>query len=206
MAAEGRFAFDGGHITLDLANTVDWHASDHPEERLTGYQDVVDWGVEAGLLNENGAKGYRQLAAPEADQAHRRTVLLREVAYRIFAAVARGQEPVADDIDLLCLFLQVAMTHARLVTDRNVYQWKWSADDQELAAVLGPVAQGAVDLLRSDQLDRVGQCADDRGCGWLFFDSSRNRSRRWCSMESCGNRAKARRHYRRAQGAETPSG
>jgi predicted RNA-binding Zn ribbon-like protein len=54
------------------------------------------------------------------------------------------------------------------------------------------------DLLTSGDLDRVGQCADDR-CGWLFLDVSRNGSRRWCSMEACGNRAKARRHYRRSQ-------
>ena len=60
--------------------------------------------------------------------------------------------------------------------------------------MLWPVAHSAAELLISDDLDRVKQCADDRGCGWLFVDTSRNRSRRWCSMESCGNRAKVQRH------------
>lgn len=202
MVAEGKFAFDGGHLSLDFANTADWHASDQPEERLISYQAVVDWGVVAELIQREQAGGYRQFSAATADEAHRRALLLREVVYRIFAAIAHEREPAADDVELLCLFLQVAMTHAELVPGRP-YQWTWTAEDQELAAVLGPVAQSAVDLLRSEHLERVGQCADDRGCGWLFFDSSRNRSRRWCSMESCGNRAKARRHYQRAQGAET---
>ena len=65
--------------------------------------------------------------------------------------------------------------------------------------ILWPVARSAGELLISDKLDRVRQCADDRGCGYLFVDTSRNRSRRWCSMESCGNRAKAHRHYQRQQ-------
>ena len=36
-------------------------------------------------------------------------------------------------------------------------------------------------------------------CEWLFYDTSKNRSRRWCDMRQCGNRMKARRHYRRLQ-------
>lgn len=203
--AEGRFAFEGGHIALDYANTVDWHASDQPEERLIDYGDVVYWGVEADLLDRVTAAGYRRLQPAKASEAHRRALLLRDVIYRIFAAIAHEQEPTADDVELLCLFLQVAMSHARLSLEGEGFDWTWTAGDSELASVLGPVAQSAVDLLRSEELDRVGQCADDRGCGWLFFDSSRNHSRRWCSMESCGNRAKARRHYQRTQGDETPS-
>ena len=66
-----------------------------------------------------------------------------------------------------------------------------------LERVVWPVARSAADLLTSDLLSRVRRCEDDRGCGYLFIDTSRNRSRRWCSMESCGNRAKARRHYAR---------
>jgi len=65
-----------------------------------------------------------------------------------------------------------------------------------LAAPLWPVAWSAADLLTSGRVARVRACADRR-CGWMFLDASRSRRRRWCSMEACGNRAKARRHYRR---------
>jgi len=44
---------------------------------------------------------------------------------------------------------------------------------------------------------RICEATATDGCGWLFLDETRNRSRRWCSMKDCGNRAKARRHYRR---------
>jgi len=55
-----------------------------------------------------------------------------------------------------------------------------------------------VDLLTSDRLSAVRECAAD-DCAWLFLDESRNRSRRWCDMKVCGNRQKARLHYHRSQ-------
>ncbi|NMB90574.1 MAG: hypothetical protein GYA17_19605 [Chloroflexi bacterium] len=67
--------------------------------------------------------------------------------------------------------------------------------------MLGPVAQSAAELLTSPESDRVRQCAAEDGCGWLFYDTSRNRSRRWCDMGTCGNKAKAQRHYRRMRAA-----
>jgi len=70
--------------------------------------------------------------------------------------------------------------------------------------MLWPILRSGADLLASEDRERVGQCADDRGCGWLFFDASRNRSRRWCNMEDCGNRAKAKRHYARER-VQTPA-
>jgi len=79
----------------------------------------------------------------------------------------------------------------------------WSRADatDSLTAPLRPVVRSAAELLTSDLVDRVRECHGD-DCTWLFLDQSRNRSRRWCSMESCGNRAKVRRHYRRRQGAD----
>ncbi|MCL4370559.1 MAG: CGNR zinc finger domain-containing protein [Chloroflexi bacterium] len=62
--------------------------------------------------------------------------------------------------------------------------------------MLWPVARSAGELLTSSELGRVRKCAG-YPCGRLFLDTSRNQSRRWCDMKSCGNLAKARRHYAR---------
>jgi predicted RNA-binding Zn ribbon-like protein len=62
--------------------------------------------------------------------------------------------------------------------------------------MLWPLAWSATELLGSDDVGRLKECAQD-DCRWLFLDLSKNRSRRWCSMEQCGNRAKAKRHYER---------
>ena len=64
----------------------------------------------------------------------------------------------------------------------------------------GPAVRAAHDLLDllGDRPDRLRQCEHER-CALWFLDTSRNGTRRWCSMASCGNRAKAARHYRRAR-------
>jgi len=69
----------------------------------------------------------------------------------------------------------------------------------ELSATtaVGFIAAAAAKVAIQQRFDRVKICpADD--CRWAFYDTSRNRSRQWCSMEVCGNRAKARAHRQRA--------
>ncbi len=75
--------------------------------------------------------------------------------------------------------------------------WDWQDDPEPaLDRVLWPIIRSAAQLLIADELSRLKLCdADD--CGWLFVDGSRNRSRRWCDMSDCGNRAKARRYRER---------
>ena len=55
-----------------------------------------------------------------------------------------------------------------------------------------PAVRAAVELLTSDAVEHIGRCADD-SCGWLFLDTTRSRTRRWCDMKVCGNRNKVRR-------------
>jgi predicted RNA-binding Zn ribbon-like protein len=74
---------------------------------------------------------------------------------------------------------------------------RWRGDESGLDGILWPILRSAARLLTDGDHSRLGQCADDRGCGYLFYDTSRNRSRRWCDMNSCGNRAKSQRHYAR---------
>jgi predicted RNA-binding Zn ribbon-like protein len=87
----------------------------------------------------------------------------------------------------------------QLIRQENTYQWRFPPTLQGVNLILWPIARHAAQLLTSDQAARVRECEDDRGCGYLFIDQTKNHSRRWCSMESCGNRAKAKRHYSRIQ-------
>ena len=89
----------------------------------------------------------------------------------------------------------VSRTHARIVSTKEGFKWDWS-EELALDRMLWFIARSAADLLTSGNLDRVRQCGDEE-CGWLFIDTTKNRSRRWCDMTDCGNRAKARRHYSR---------
>ena len=84
------------------------------------------------------------------------------------------------------------MTSIRYHSDRIEREWTSTADG--LQQVLFAVLTSAAELLASDRVRRVRECAS-ADCTWLFVDESRNRSRRWCEMRACGNRMKARRHY-----------
>jgi predicted RNA-binding Zn ribbon-like protein len=154
-----------------------------------------------GFLNDRQAEHLLEEARrrpTEAVAMHQRALVLREAIYRIFSAISAGCPAGEDDLALLNDELSHGLARSRIVPSQEGYAWDWIGEEDALDRMLWPVVRDAADLLTSEDLLRVGQCADER-CGWLFLDTSRNRSRRWCSMEDCGNRAKARRHYRRSR-------
>jgi predicted RNA-binding Zn ribbon-like protein len=189
------FDLDGGRPCLDFANTF----SDE-KERLPTYADLVDFAAQSTLLTPEDAAWLHAQAQrdPRAVKGvMTRARALRQAIRGIFFAVAAETTPPEAALGFLNLDLAVSLQHARVLpnTSGNGYVWGWSGRD--LDAPLWPIARSAADLLTSDDdLRLVRQCgAED--CQWLFLDSTRNRSRQWCSMQACGNREKARRHYRR---------
>jgi predicted RNA-binding Zn ribbon-like protein len=192
----------GRRLSLDYANTADWHASDHPVESLTSYSELVGWSERAGILTENQAQPLLDIAEhhpADATAVLQRAIVLREAIYHILSAVSHAHPPQTTDIATFNTELSRALSQSRVAQSAEGFVWEWTGDDEHaLDRMLWPVVHDAAGLLTSKDLDRVGQCADDR-CGWLFLDTSRNHSRRWCSMKDCGNRAKARRHYQRSR-------
>jgi predicted RNA-binding Zn ribbon-like protein len=198
----GKMTDDVHYVCLDLINTVSWRTRERPHERLTSYAGLVAWSQEAGVVTEQqaqrlleGAIGRPADAAMVLEQA----LALREALYRIFSAVAGGGAPELNDVVTLNGSLAETMARLQLAWTAGEFAWSWTAGDGDaLETMLWPVARSAAELLTSDELNRVGVCAGE-GCGWLFFDVSKNRSRRWCAMDDCGNRAKARRYYWRGR-------
>ena len=188
-----------GWLCLDFANTAEWHASESPLEHLRSYHDLVEWARDKAVLDEPAVGKVQQLARSsptKAAAAYRKAVELREVIYRLFSAIAAGRQPTAADLNALNRLLIKALPHLRVRTSDQGYYWGWY-EEPDLDSVLWSVAWSASRLLTSKLLDRIGECADDRGCGWLFVDMSKNKSRRWCDMKDCGNRNKVQRYYAR---------
>jgi predicted RNA-binding Zn ribbon-like protein len=194
-----------GRVCLDFTNTVGSRHGTQVREYLTGYQELVAWAQLAGILSEGGAWRLAALAAQRpqaAEEALARALALREAIHRIFSAPYAGQKAAASDLDLLNRELAGGMQGARIGWEQGRYRWRWPAPDTTLDAMLGLLARSAAELLTDEHmLARVRRCANS-SCGWLFLDTSKNHSRRWCSMSDCGNRAKARRHYSRRRAAE----
>ena len=200
MIEASLWSFQAGNLALDFANTVDWHASQDPEELLTSYTALVNWSRDFGVLQETDTKSLHLKASEnpgEAAKALSQALIIRETIYRIFHAVAQRKAPAGADLKTLKEAQTLAISAARLAPQEKGFGWDWAFEPPSLEQMLWPITQVAVDLLLSKNLSQVGQCADERGCGVLFIDTSRNHSRQWCSMDACGNRAKAQRHYNR---------
>lgn len=199
----GRFDFSGGALCLDYANTL----GDRPrceKESLREYADVVEWCREAGLIPSRDAArlvaeagAHPRRAAADLAAA----IALRESLYALFAALARGQEPPPGDLDLLNRALPEVLGHLALERRESGFTWRFTAPTGERERLLWPVVRSAAELLASGGVAEVRECASET-CSWLFLDRSRTHRRRWCDMKSCGNRAKARRHYARLKGQE----
>ena len=92
------FDFDGGNLTLDFANTAEWHASQQPVERLNSYTDLLEWSQQAGILDAalmHSLKARSQAEPKAAQQVYELGLALREVIYRIFSAIAAGETPAS---------------------------------------------------------------------------------------------------------------
>jgi len=88
------------------------------------------------------------------------------------------------------------MGRSQVIPTDAGFTWVWAEGGRALDCMLWPVARSAADLLTAGELPAIRQCQGSQ-CGWLFLDTSRNRTRVWCDMRVCGNRAKARRHHAR---------
>ncbi len=199
QAATGEYLFEftGGRLCLDFANTVGGGRS-RPKEHLHHYGDLVAWGRQAGVLGDGDARHLTRLATQRPGDAARTladAIALREALYRIFSSVTDGPAAAAD-LEALNAALSRALIHLRIVPGSRRFEWTWAAEKDALDRMLWPVVRSAADLLASDEVLRIGRCGG-LDCDWLFLDTSRNHSRRWCAMRDCGNREKARRYYAR---------
>ncbi len=137
-----------------------------------------------------------------AETVRKHAIVLREAIHRSFTALAHRRKPNPDDLATLNETLASALAHARVMPAKTGFQWSWDESKPGLDRMLWPIARSAAELLTAAELARVKQCGG-WDCGWLFLDLSKNNSRRWCEMEVCGSRAKARAYYARKRAAET---
>jgi predicted RNA-binding Zn ribbon-like protein len=166
----------GGALCLDFINTVGGR-----EETKGGYVVVRERLEKPERLRE----WAKRKDTPDL----RRAIRFREALYRIFKAAIDERRPHAEDL---------AALNRELAAERLTFRsGRFTLGDDD--SLLSIIARDAVRLLTSDELSRVRQCGGE-SCGWLFLDTSRNRSRQWCDMRDCGNLAKVRRFRERQKG------
>ncbi len=195
----GNLDLPGGRLCLDFVNTVDWRGRAKSQEFLNSYQDLLLWAQHVEILTSLDVKELTLMSRKNPSEA--KTVVdrakhFREVLYRIFVTNSEGVAVSKKDLDSFNKGLSLTMSQSRIVETADGYSWDTTGVKQIMDWFLNPIVRCAADLLVGREIKRVKRCADSE-CGWLFVDVSRNRSRRWCDMSDCGNRAKASRFYQK---------
>ena len=189
----------GGDLSLDFVNTVHDRHEDPLRDLLKNYLDLVTWVYFAAAINNSQKERLLQKGQEnqlKANQIYRDSIQLREVFYDfIINTINRNEVPQAN-MQLINQWYSRASSSLELTRLDNRFVLDWKAGSFELESVLWPIIKAFVNLVISEDRNRIKQCSN---CGYLFVDNSKNKSRRWCSMEICGNRVKARRFAEKAR-------
>jgi predicted RNA-binding Zn ribbon-like protein len=181
-------------LCLDFVNTRYWRGSAAPTDELTGFQPLHSWLKAKGGHQEktlDAVDAWAAKAPAKAGELFGEAIALREIVHRLFAAAASEASLPAADFAALNAMLAIAPARGRLASPDA--GWEVFLQGVSTPALLAPVLWSAAELLLSRKDRRIRQCANEK-CRFLFIDESKNGTRRWCDMSSCGNRAKAHRH------------
>ena len=192
--AEFQFDLCGDHLAVNFANTVSERHTAAPVERLVDFSSLVAFARQSGAIPLARAHKLTAWAAREPALARQyldEAIELRDALYRLFAELASGRAPREADVRTLDAWRKRLELGADL-------KWHWAAGRDAPDALMAPIVEAALSLATTGDPSRIRLCgAND--CVWLFVDTSKNGKRRWCTMEGCGNRMKARRFLTRHQ-------
>jgi predicted RNA-binding Zn ribbon-like protein len=203
----GKLPLIGCDLALDFTNTSSGRGHHSHLEHLRSAENVVSWARHAKALALADSESI--LTALQTDEGLaarflKRALALREIIFAIGVEVASRRRAPDESVNALAHAHAACIAKARLTPHGGGFVWSWSPEEAPVEAVLGPIALSALTLLTQADLSRIKQCQGDH-CGWLFLDTTKNKSRRWCEMEVCGNRAKQKRHQSKLRKAMAAS-
>ena len=197
------FRCPGGALCLDFCNSGEDARKPSGTDWIASFADLVDWLEAADAVTGSQAARLREAGAASPRAAARvwsRAIKFREALFRVLNAKAEGGKVAREDLSDIEAEHARAVAFARLSWTGETYRWSLDPSAAELDAAMQPLVESAVNLLTSAKLERLRRCGNST-CYWLFVDETRNHSRRWCEMASCGNVLKVRRHREKARSA-----
>ncbi|MDO8352706.1 MAG: CGNR zinc finger domain-containing protein [Aestuariivirga sp.] len=189
----GTLSLVAGKLALDFANTESGRGGAEHHDHLQTARDLVAWAAHAKIIADKDAPLARRIIKDQTKLACHlvaRGRFLRETIYQINSNVVAGKPPAEKLLRRLTASHAEMLATATFVPHGDNYEWAWHPKAELVAAILGPITLSALDLLIDDDFSRIKQCQGNH-CGWLFYDNTKNKSRQWCDMSVCGNRAKA---------------
>ena len=200
------FDLCGGHPVLDFVNSLDNRFNNRNcVENLQNYADLLRFAHQTQLLDSaQSAQIQRALTSEASKRALRAAWTLRGALAATFYAVLDARPPASTDLETLEHYFLIADCHRKLrwqqcSSEPSGLVWTWQHNETNAELPVWMVAYAAHELMLSLDMQRVRAC-EAQTCRWLFLDTSKNHTRRWCKMNVCGNRVKARRYQARHSG------
>ena len=193
------FRCPGGALCLDFCNSGQGMRGNAGEEWIPTFADLIDWLEAAEAIGARQAARLRAAGASSPQNAKAlwgRAIGFREALARVLLARTEGRKAQGSDLKILEEEYARSAPFARLAATDDGFAWSLDPAAEALDAALRPIVESAAALLTSDRLARLRRCGNST-CYWLFLDETKNCSRRWCEMASCGNVMKVRRHRAR---------
>jgi predicted RNA-binding Zn ribbon-like protein len=191
------FIFEGNHRCPDFINTeiID---KGHPVDLLQDFSDLIEWFVQAQIIDEKGAKAALSKVKVSTDgklilvQAKSFRAVLRDMVDRI----VKGKPVPQSTIDEINKLLRRRVGCKQLSRTRQGFEERFHPETDEPVHLIVQIAEFASDLLCNADFSLIKKC-ENPACVLYFYDTSKNHARRWCSMSICGNRMKVAAHYKR---------
>jgi predicted RNA-binding Zn ribbon-like protein len=202
------FEFLGEALCLDFLNTLHDAEAEDPGEELSSDADLVAWAAQAGVLSVSEAGRLQagalrnhvhlKLLGKKRASVREDARALRETLRQIFQRAAHDGKVAPRDVETLNLLLKGFPAAGRIERSNGEWTMRWESQAGGAEKIFYGIVKSAAELVASGRWRAVRECASDT-CTWMFLDTSRNHSRRWCEMARCGNRDKVQRFRARSR-------
>ena len=194
------FQLVAGHLALDFANTLDYrYDPDRRIDLLPSYERFLVFTRQSKVITAAQMRRLLDgLSEFDSQRVLKEVIELREALYFLILSAVHGRSPGESHLRALNKFL----SEVRSVDEVAWHQRRFVRSSRDVTerpdGPLRQVIEAAVVLITSSDIYNVRECSE-KTCRWFFLDRSRNHSRRWCDMQLCGNRSKAKRFYARTR-------
>ena len=190
----------GGRLAIDFANAPSYPGAPYHD---LSWEEFVGFLEASRIVSAERGAQLSSLVETEPAAAHAvlsRAVRLRDALREAFGAMVNEQAVAAEWVGPINEVLRITEGHDELVPGDRDWKIEFVAREGGLEWLLAAVARSAAEMIAEGPHARLRLCANPR-CGLFFYDTSRTRRRRWCSMTVCGNRSKVAAFARRQASA-----
>ena len=191
---------NGSVLCLDFVNTIHDRIYEPERDYWVTYVHLLQWALKAGIIKPGEYEillEYYESKPSPGPKLLKEAIKVRELLYSLFLPISSGKKVSGDNLAAFNEIVSKCLPRLRLKPHNKGFSQTWQFTPGESVMIIAPVIYSAYELLLSDRLDRIKECTN---CGWLFLDTTKNGTRRWCSMNTCGSIVKAKEWYHRNKG------